>query len=211
MIKNILIDMGGVIFRQNTAEACRRFQSIGLNTDVYMGEYGQKDFFLELESGLIDTDEFCRRLAAIVGRESISYDEAEYCWLGFIKDVPIKGLHDLLTLRKDYHLGLLSNTNPFIMGYTRSSRFSEEQLPITHYLDSFYCSYEMGVCKPNREIYEIALETGKMKPEETLFVDDSIKNIKAAEEVGIHGLHVNANEDWIALVINKLKQLNTLK
>lgn len=44
MIKNILFDMGGVIFRQNSEEAYRRFRSMGVNTDDYMGEYGQKGF-----------------------------------------------------------------------------------------------------------------------------------------------------------------------
>lgn len=44
MIKNILFDMGGVIFRQNSEEAFRRFREAGVNTDEYMGEYGQKAF-----------------------------------------------------------------------------------------------------------------------------------------------------------------------
>lgn len=44
MIKNLLFDMGGVIFRQNSEEAYRRFRAMGVNTDDYMGEYGQKGF-----------------------------------------------------------------------------------------------------------------------------------------------------------------------
>ena len=51
MIKNILFDMGGVIFRQNSEEAFRRFREAGVNTDEYMGEYGQKGFFLDVETG----------------------------------------------------------------------------------------------------------------------------------------------------------------
>ena len=73
MIKNILFDMGGVIFLQDTAEAFRRFRKAGINPDVYMGEYGQKDFFLDIETGRIDTGEFCRRMAAALGRDSVSY------------------------------------------------------------------------------------------------------------------------------------------
>ena len=63
MIKNILFDMGGVIFRQNSEEAFRRFREAGVNTDEYMGEYGQKGFFLDVETGKIDAGEFCRRMA----------------------------------------------------------------------------------------------------------------------------------------------------
>ena len=48
MIKNILFDMGGVIFRQNSEEAFRRFREAGVNTDEYMGEYGQQGVFLDV-------------------------------------------------------------------------------------------------------------------------------------------------------------------
>ena len=67
MIKNLLFDMGGVIFRQNSEEAYRRFRAMGVNTDDYMGEYGQKGFFLDVETGKIDAGEFCRRMAEAAG------------------------------------------------------------------------------------------------------------------------------------------------
>ena len=35
-----------------------------------------------------------------------------------------------------------------------------------------------------------------MQPHECVFLDDSIKNIQAAESLGIRGLHVASNEDW---------------
>ena len=106
MIKNILFDMGGVIFRQNSEEAFRRFREAGVNTDEYMGEYGQKGFFLDVETGKIDAGEFCRRMAEAAGRESVSWDEAQYCWLGFIRDVPLNRLHNLLKLKEEYRICL---------------------------------------------------------------------------------------------------------
>ena len=87
MIRNILFDMGGVIFRQTTKEAVRRFAEAGIDTAKYMGEHGQKGFFLDIETGRIDTDEFCRRMAEESHRESVTYEEAEYCWLGFVGEV----------------------------------------------------------------------------------------------------------------------------
>ena len=44
MIKNILFDMGGVIFRQNSEEAFRRFREAGVNTDEYMENTVKKAF-----------------------------------------------------------------------------------------------------------------------------------------------------------------------
>lgn len=196
MIKNILFDMGGVVFRQDTREALRRFAAAGIDTTLYMGDYGQKDFFLDIETGAIDTHEFCRRMAAAAGRQEVTHDEALYCWLGFVHDVPIERLHHLLTLKTQHHVCLLSNTNPFVMSYMESDRFSSEGMPISHYFHSLFCSYRMGICKPHRQIFERALKTDGMLPRETLFVDDSEANVQAARALGIQGLHVPTNEDW---------------
>lgn len=196
MIKNLLFDMGGVLFRQDTDEAFRRFRHHGIDTDYYMGAYGQKDFFLDLETGDITAEEFCQKMAATIGRENFSWEEAQHCWLGFLKDVPVERLRFLETLRNDYHLCLASNTNPFMMAYTRSAQFSTDGKPITDYFDTLFCSYEMKKYKPNADFFTHILQTDHLKADETLFIDDSAKNIKAAEAVDIHGFLVAPNEDW---------------
>ncbi|ADV42698.1 HAD family phosphatase [Bacteroides helcogenes] len=206
MIKNILFDMGGVVFRQNSEEAYRRFRQMGIDTDCYMGNYGQKDFFLDVETGAISATEFCRKMAKATGRKEISWEEARHCWLGFIRDVPVERLHCLLELKKDYHICLLSNTNPFIMDFTRSNQFSTDGKPITEYFHTLFCSYEMKAYKPNADIFLKALEADRMKAEETLFLDDSLKNINAAKALGIQGLHVAPDEDWTGILEERLQQ-----
>lgn len=188
--------MGGILFIQNTTEAVRRFSSFGIDTDRYMGIYGQKDFFLDLEEGLIDCKEFCRRMALATGRDHITEEEASYCWLGYIDNVPVERLQALDELRKDYRLGLASNTNPFVMSYMNSPAISPEGRGISSYFDWLFTSYTMGVCKPGREYFEKAIEMGNLIPEETLFVDDSAKNVEGARACGIHGLHIPHNSDW---------------
>lgn len=196
MIKNILFDMGGVIFTQDTEQAFERFRNAGIDVDRYMGQYGQQDFFLDLELGKIGKEEFCRRMAEATGRDHISLEEAAYCWEGFFKGTEVEKLHTLTELRKNYHLGLLSNTNPFMMELTDSPRLSAEGRPISEYFDSMFLSYEMGLYKPDREIFLEALRRDNMRPEETLFIDDSLKNIEGAEAVGIHTLHIPTNAKW---------------
>jgi FMN phosphatase YigB (HAD superfamily) len=205
MIKNILLDMGGVVFIQDTDEAIRRFRKLGIvDTDKYMGAYGQKDFFLDIETGDIDTDEFCRRMALAIGKESVSWEEAQYCWLGFIKDVPVDRLHFLAQLRQHYHVCLLSNTNPFIMAYTRSKNFSKEGRPISDYFDSLFCSCEMKAYKPHADMFQKALDADGMKASESLFIDDSSRNTDAARALGFEVLPVKTNEDWRPLLMERL-------
>ena len=188
--------MGGVIFRQDSEEAFRRFREAGLDPEKYMGAFGQKEFFLDVENGKIDADTFCRKMAEASGREYVSWEEAQHCWLGFLKDVPVERLHYLLELKKHYHVCLLSNTNPFMMSFTRSSKFSSDGKPISFYFDTLFCSYEMKAYKPDSEIFIKALDTDKMIADETLFLDDSMKNIVAAQRLGLQTLYVKTNEDW---------------
>ena len=188
--------MGGVIFRQDSEEAFRRFREAGLDPEKYMGAFGQKEFFLDVENGKIDADTFCRKMAEASGREHVSWEEAQHCWLGFLRDVPVERLYYLLELKKHYHVCLLSNTNPFMMSFTRSSKFSSDGKPISFYFDTLFCSYEMKAYKPDSEIFIKALDTDKMIADETLFLDDSMKNIVAAQRLGLQTLYVKTNEDW---------------
>ncbi len=196
MIKNILFDMGGVLFTQSTARAKERFAALGIDTAYYLGDYGQKDFFLDIERGDITPQQFCERMSAVTGRE-VGMEQARHCWLGFVEGpVPQEWLDALEQLGKRYRLGLLSNTNPFVMSHTNSAAFSQAGLPISHYVPELWLSYELRVCKPSPEIYRQVLAQGGMAADETIFVDDSAKNIQAAGQLGIHGLHVPTNADW---------------
>lgn len=195
MIKNILFDMGGVIFNQDTEQAFRRFSAQGIDTDKYMGKFGQQGFFMDLEEGKIDALQFCQMMSEVTGHP-VSLEDAAYCWQGFFKNTPVERLRYLLDLKENYHLGLLSNTNPFMMQLTDSPRLSDDKRPISDYFHSLFLSYQMKACKPGEKIYIMALERDGMLADETLFIDDSLKNIEGARKLGIHGLHIPSNSDW---------------
>lgn len=200
--------MGGVVFTQNTQEAFRRFKAIGLNPNYYMGEYGQKDFFLDVETGAISAEDFVKKVAEVRGNDDLSWDDLLQCWLGFFDGVKSKVVEDLDLLHRDFHLCLLSNTNPFIMSHTKSKAFTAEGRPITDFFDTLFLSYEMGICKPDARIFLKALEMEQMKADECLFIDDSKKNTDAAEKVGIHALFVPSNSDWMPALEERLKELD---
>lgn len=205
MVKTLLFDMGGIVFIQDTAEAFRRFTEIGVDAHQFIGDFGQKGIFLDLESGRISDEQFRAAVSRLVGRE-LTWQEVQNCWLGFLKSVPADRLKHLLQLRKKYRICLASNTNPFIMAYTRSDRFSGDGHGIGHYFDRLYCSYEMGICKPDKAFFTKILESEGIRPEETLFIDDSKKNIAAAESTGIKGLWVPSNQDWLPALLSVLPE-----
>ena len=154
---------------------------VDLDPAEYLDSYHQRGFFRELESGRIGADEFVRRLGECAGRE-VSYAEAREAWLGFfLLPVPLERLACLEELRRDYRLYVLSNTNPFVMDWARSSEFSPAGKPLDAYFDKLFLSYEMKCMKPDRAIFDRMAAEAPLVPAETLFIDDSAANAAAGE------------------------------
>lgn len=196
MIKNIVFDLGGVIMDLDTDRAVQRFIEIGVaDASELINAYQQKGVFLELEEGLADRKTFCSKLCEHTGKD-ITDEQAFYAWKGFIVDIPQYKLDYILNLRNNYKLYLLSNTNPFVLDWARTPAFTEAGRPITAYFDKLYASYEVGITKPNREIFEFMLNDSGMIPSETLFIDDGKRNIEVANQMGILTYCPENKEDW---------------
>lgn len=113
-----------------------------------------------------------------------------------MKHLPLYKYEYLAELGQKYYLGILSNTNPYILEMVETPGFLPDQKSLPQVVDHIYASCRMGVLKPSHEIYEKMLQEGNMTAEETLFVDDSSANIEAAKALGIHTLLVKNTEDW---------------
>ena len=196
MIKDIVFDFGGVLTTIDTDRTLARFNELGLaNPKDYINSYCQKGPFFALENGDIDAGQFCDELGKLCKR-SITYDDAKYAWCGFITEVHESFLEFLQPLRSTYRLSVLSNTNPFIQGWARSPQFTSCGKSLDDYFDMLFLSYCMKCSKPGEEIYRKMLADGGMVAGETLFIDDSDKNLEAAARVGIKTLKVENGEDW---------------
>ena len=196
MIKNIVFDFGGVLTTINTDRAIGRFKELGLtDAENYLNSYKQSGIFFQLENGDIDADTFIAELGKLCNRQ-LTYDDALYAWMGFIISVETELMEYLQTLRGKYRLCVLSNTNPFLQGWARSSAFTEGGKSLDDYFDRLFLSYKMNCSKPSEEIYKKMLLQGNMNPQEVLFIDDSEKNIAAARTSGINVLKVANGEDW---------------
>jgi putative hydrolase of the HAD superfamily len=119
-------------------------------------------------------------------------------WLGYVgAPVDEDKLATLDELRaRGYRTFLLSNTNPFVQSWAESPQFSKSGRPLSDYLEKCYCSFEVGIMKPDPAIFRYMLDDAGIAPEETLFLDDSPANIAAASDLGIQTLLVEKNGDW---------------
>lgn len=196
-IKKIAFDFGGVIIRQNQQQAVERFKQIGLlDAEERLGAYTQQGIFGELEEGKITAEDFRWQLSLLIGR-AVTIEDCSYAWRGYCDGLPQRNLEALQRLRREgYGLSILSNTNPFMMGWALSKDFDGNGNSLADYVDALYLSYQMKVMKPSAEIFHRVLEAESVRPEELLFVDDSSHNISAAQQLGIATFQPVNGEDW---------------
>ena len=197
MIKNIVFDLGGVIFRIDKNQAIKRFNEVGFDdAAAYLDSFTQVGIFGDLESGRIDAEQFRCQLSELAGKQ-LTLDDCAYGWQGYMAELPQRNLDKLIELRqRGFRLSLLSNTNPFMMQWARSDAFDGRGHGLDYYFDALYLSYEMGVMKPDSRIFEMMLQGEKAEPQETVFIDDSAHNTQAAAAMGIHVLQPDNGADW---------------
>jgi len=95
-----------------------------------------------------------------------------------------------------YKLSILSNAD-----LTLRDRL-EREMQIHHLFDDIVCSAEVGMAKPEAEIFQLAAARLGMTPEECVFVDDWDQNVDAARAVGMTGVcyRVDKGDDLAALL-----------
>ena len=82
---------------------------------------------------------------------------------------------------------------------------------LNRYFSHKIVSGDVKCRKPDRKIYEIALSVTGKKPEECLFVDNSVKNLLAAAELGIEPVLFNRDhEEYDGTVVNSFPELAAL-
>ena len=70
----------------------------------------------------------------------------------------------------------------------------KDKLDFLDLMDGYILSYQEHVIKPDPAAFRLLLERYRIEPEKAVFIDDTLKNIKAAERLGIHGIHFRSLE-----------------
>ncbi len=207
VIRNIIFDMGGVLFDLNPRRCTHAFEALGAEeVACYVRDFRTEDLFLNIETGQMSTPEFCdevRRMASI----SVADDKIIAAWNALLEPSSDVTRELLLSFKSlGYRLFLLSNTNE--MHWTRASR---ELIPypgrsVNDFFERSFLSYELGVRKPFPAIFEKVIAQTGINPEETLFVDDNENNVRTASQLGINTFHERDGHRWRDLLSGLLLQ-----
>ena len=86
-------------------------------------------------------------------------------------------------LRSQYQTALLSNAWENLRGVL------EDEWRIADAFDQIFISAEMGVAKPDPQIYHRVMRRLELSPPQAVFIDDFIENVEAARQAGMHAIH----------------------
>lgn len=201
MITTLLLDLGGVVMDIERERAVAALNRLGMTeADGLLDPYTQKGPFLQLEAGLVSPDEFRQEIRRYLpAGAQVSDDAIDDAFTEFLIGIPVRRLHALEELGRHFRICMLSNTNPIMWNRVILKEFGKDGYGIGHYFDGVVTSFEAKCVKPDPRIFAFAASKLGLDPAETLFIDDSEKNVEAAITCGYQGLWLQPGIDFADL------------
>lgn len=177
MKKTIFFDLGNVLIffsHQKMYQQVADYCGLGVErVKIIMEQYGDLYECGDMDSKKIFS-EFCLQSKKELHFETLMRAIADI----FEPNDPVISI--ALNLKNRGHrLFLLSNT------CDAHFAFASSQFPFLKHFDGYVLSYEVGARKPERKIFEKALELAGCQKTECFYIDDILSNIEAARSLEI--------------------------
>ena len=202
-IKNILFDLGGVLYHIDYGITIKAFEKLGIkNFHKHFSQQQQNNLFDQLETGKISNTDFIKEMKVLL--PNCTKEEIINAWNGLLIGIPKENIQLLKNLSKQYRLFLLSNTNLIHINQINKLLYEDYNLKsLDPLFDKIYLSHQIGMRKPNRETFEWVLKDAGILAHETLFIEDSIQHIIGANKVGIRTQLWNSNEPFKGFFLDR--------
>ena len=178
-MKNIVFDLAGVVFARNEARCPQELMDY-----FYFINSGNPmpDFWNDYDRGTRSFDNVAQCLAEFRGSDIQTASHMMATAITY-QDQVVPTATLIAELKKSgYRLFVLSNMSKEYIEYLR-------KMPVYQHFDGDIISCEVGLIKPEREIYSLLLERFNLDPAQTMFIDDRKENVLAAAELGITPFH----------------------
>ena len=178
----LIFDLGNVLIRVDPSQFIRKITEVtDLDNDCIIHYFMTSECLRSYEKGEISNQQFYETVCHDLSL-ALSKHRFKTLWQSMF--FPIEPMITWLsTIRNQFQLVILSNTNAWHMNYC------EHNYPFMHWFDHRLYSHQLGLAKPDPEIFEKALNTSRTSPEHTLFIDDMEENTIAASAMGIRTVH----------------------
>ncbi|OUR98939.1 hypothetical protein A9Q84_05875 [Halobacteriovorax marinus] len=176
-------------------DTVRAFNEISPLDVLQLHELGFKESeYKDIETSAISVNDFRVFLKKSLQIHS-SDSELDEIWNKMLHGISKQKVKFIRALGEKYELAVLSNTNKIHKDFFEvecQDAFGPKGLHEN--FKKVYYSHEIKLRKPSSEIYEYILNDLARKPEECLFIDDSIENINVAKALGIKTLFFERND-----------------
>ena len=188
MIRAVLFDLGNVIipvdFRRCHEALAALCPHPPESVPKILGKTGLPKRF---ERGEITAEEFVEETCRLLGM-NVSFDEFWDLWTRIFLPQTLIPESLLAGLRRKHRLLLLSNTNPIHF------KMAQERYPLMRHFHGYVLSYEVGLLKPDPQIYREAILRAHCRAEECFFTDDLAANVEAARHEGMDAVQFQSFE-----------------
>ncbi len=180
MIKTIIFDNNGVLTTScETGALDDLIKFLGVERGKFLSIWDKESE--AVDEGKITSDQFLKNVLDRLGSKKDIRKCQHYYWNSY---EPKNEVRDFAKkLEKDFELVFLTN---FGDGF---SRFNKKwKLEEIFDKDKIFVSANIGMVKPNEDIYLYVLNKIGKKPEEVVFIDDKQENTEAAKKLGMHAI-----------------------
>ncbi len=197
-VRALMFDFGGVLYMPPDLRYLQRWEKLlGLKNDgifkEFLGPSGESEFAHKVWTGEISEVDLLKNvglrwrlspwLVRFLRTRSFSKKRFNQPMADFVR-----------SLRPRYLTAILSNAGDL------DRQVFNEAYGIEDLVDKVIISAEVGLAKPDPRIFKLALDLFSLQPAETIFVDDLLVNVEAAEKVGIRAIQFHSNEQVFAEV-----------
>jgi len=182
-IKVLLFDLGRVLVDFDHLRAAQRIAEFCPKTPRQIYDlFFESGSTIAFEAGRITPEDFYLQVKQMLDLK-LSYASFEPIWndIFFLsaKNRSVFGLAN--ALRANYKIALLSNIN--ILHY----EYLKKNFPVFGVFDRVFLSFELGLIKPDKEIYNLVVRELGVSPQEIFYTDDRPELVESAKSLGIRG------------------------
>lgn len=183
-IRAIFWDVGGVLLTNawDHTERAEALQHFHLDEKEFHDRHEM--VVSSFERGKITLDEYLDRTVFHLTRP-FSRDEFRDYMFSLSKPIPeVLGFAKALSDSHKYLMGTINNESREL-NYYRIEKYGLRQI-----FRLFISSCFVGLRKPERDIYRLALETTQIPAAECCFIDDRALNLECAAKLGMHTIEL---------------------
>ena len=180
MIKNLVFDLGNVLIEWNSEKILTYFEPKKERRQVLRKAIFESGVWHQTDKGELSLKEACEE---VLTQLDASYHSAIknifYHWYEVVYVYSDLQERIRLWVAQDYRIYILSTTCEIFYHIEKAGL-----LPIYPLLSGYILSSEVGVVKPEAEIYQKLLKKYNLNPVESVFIDDIQANLDTAAELG---------------------------